>query len=277
LFIKNESWKGPIICLLSFLAVVAYVFIEPHWLQEKAYEIADPDIPVKFNNTKIIFLSDIHHGPFFSISRVRDLVRRVNLQKPDIILLGGDYVHRDPKHIIPVFSELKNLKAPLGIFGVLGNHDHWEDANLTKEQMAKAGITLVDNKAFWISKDGEKTKIGGVGDYTEDVQNIDPTIGDVQKKDYVLLLSHNPDYAERLNTDKIDLMFSGHTHGGQVTLFGLWAPLVPSGYDQKYRTGLVDLHKLKIIISNGIGTITPPVRFFARPQIVVVVLKRKAP
>jgi predicted MPP superfamily phosphohydrolase len=141
--------------------------------------------------------------------------------------------------------------------------------------MVMAGIALADNRAFGINKDGERIKIGGVGDYLEDIQDLDPTIGDVRKDDYVMLLSHNPDYAELIKTEKIDLMFSGHTHGGQVDLFGFWAPIVPSRFGQKYRTGLVDLQKFKIIISNGIGTISPPVRFFARPQIVTVILKTK--
>jgi uncharacterized protein len=260
---------------LAIIALGIYPFIEPYWLQNKTYVIVDRDIPPKFHNAKIIFLSDIHCGPFFSVSRIRNLVKRVNLQKPDIILLGGDYVFREEKYIIPVFNELTNLKAPLGIYGVLGNHDHWENADLTRERMAKAGIALVDNKAFWINKDGERIKIGGVGDYLENRQDITPTIGDVQQEDYVILASHNPDYAEALATDKIDLMVSGHTHGGQVTFFGLWAPIVPSRYGQKYRTGLVNLNTFKIIISNGIGTITPPVRFFARPQVVAIILKRK--
>jgi uncharacterized protein len=274
LFFKKKLRTGIIFCLIV-VALGLYPFIEPYWLQNKTYVIVDRDIPQKFHNTKIIFLSDIHCGPFFSVSRVRSLVKRVNLQKPDIILLGGDYVFREQKYIIPVFNELRNLKATLGIYGVLGNHDHWENADLTRERMVMAGIALADNRAFWINKDGERIKIGGVGDYLEDIQNLDPTIGDVRKNDYVILLSHNPDYAELVKTDRIDLMFSGHTHGGQVALFGFWAPIVPSRYGQKYRTGLVNLDNLKMIISNGIGTITPPVRFFARPQIVTVMLKTK--
>jgi uncharacterized protein len=271
--LRAFKWKA---ILLLFIVTGLYSAIEPFWLHNKIYVIEHRDIPQAFHNTKIIFLSDIHHGPFFSRSRVRRLVDRVNAEKHDIILLGGDYVHRDRKYIIPCFEELKKLSAPLGIYGVLGNHDYWEDPNLTKEKMMESGIAIANNQAFWVEKGKERIKIGGVGDYLEDVQDINPTIGDVQKNDFVILLSHNPDYAARLNTDKIDLILSGHTHGGQVTLVGWWAPLVPSKYGQKYRTGLVDLGKFILIVSNGIGVITPPVRFFARPQIVTVILKRIA-
>ncbi|MBN1566487.1 MAG: metallophosphoesterase [Acidobacteria bacterium] len=258
------------------MAVFAlYSFIEPRWLENKTYIINSPDVPPKFHNLKIAFVSDIHHGPYFDISRVRRLVDKVNLQKPDLILLGGDYVHGSSKYIRPCFNELKALRAPLGVYGVLGNHDHWEGAALTKAEMAASGIVMADNSAFWVAKDGERIKIGGVGDYVEDIQDINPTIGDARKNDFVILLSHNPDYAEDLITDRIDLILSGHNHGGQVTLFGFWAPIVPSRYGQKYRTGLIDLGLAKLIVSNGIGTITPPVRLFARPQIVIAILRRQ--
>jgi uncharacterized protein len=261
--------------LLFAAAFTLYAFIEPYWLQNKIYVIASQDIPRKFNNTKILFISDIHHGPFFSISRVRSLVSKVNAENPDIILLGGDYVHRDPKYIVPCFNELKNLKAPLGVYGVLGNHDHWEDAGLTIKMMDESGIVRLDNEAVWIDKGAEKIKVGGVGDYFEDTQNLAPTLDGVKNSDFVILVSHNPDYAENLETDKTDLILSGHTHGGQVSLAGLWAPILPSKYGQKYRSGLIKLENADMIVSNGVGTITPPARLFVRPQLVTVILKRE--
>ena len=265
------------IILFALLAVLGvYAFIEPRWPEKRIYTIVDPDIPPKFHNLKFAFISDIHHGPYFDISRVRRMVDKVKQEKPDLILLGGDYVHTSLSYIRPCFEELKALNAPLGVYGVLGNHDHWEGTQLTKAGLAAAGITQLDNDAFWVVKEGERIKIGGIGDYFEDTQDIRPTIADVQETDFVILLSHNPDYAEELKTDKIDLMLSGHTHGGQVTLFGLWAPIVPSKYGQKYRSGLIDLDETELIVSNGIGTITPPIRLCARPQIVTVILKRES-
>ena len=277
LIVKQQLNTRKKLIFVSILAVVlllfAYTFIEPYWIDIKTTPIKSRDIPENFNDTKIIFVSDIHHGPYFSKDRVRKLVERINELNPDIILLGGDYVHRDPRYITPCFKELSKLKAKINVFGVLGNHDHWENAELTRHEMKNAGIKEIDNKAEWLYKDGDRFKIGGVGDLMEGAQDINPTIKDTEKNDFVILLSHNPDYFEKLETDKVDLMLSGHTHGGQVTLFGLWAPLIPSTYGQKYRTGLVETVQTKILISNGIGTITPPVRFFARPQINVVNLR----
>ncbi|MDO9536337.1 MAG: metallophosphoesterase [Bacillota bacterium] len=250
-----------------------YVFLEPFRLEEKDIIVVNGDIPRQFENTRIIFLTDIHHGPFFSKSRLRKLVKRVNSLQPDIILLGGDYVHRSPDYIESCFDELKKLEAGFGVYGVLGNHDHWEDGALTIQSMKDAGIHLIDNLARWIEKNGEQIKIGGVGDYLEDIQDINPTIADVKNEDFVVLVTHNPDYVEHLKTDKIDLVFAGHTHGGQVTFLGLWAPIIPSENGQKYRTGIIETDNTKVIVSNGVGTITPPVRFFARPQIIIAHLR----
>jgi len=155
----------------------------------------------------------------------------------------------------------------------LGNHDHWQGADKIREVMAKQGILSIDNNAFWVQKDGHRIRVGGVGDHCEDVQNLEVTTGKTLESDFVLLVSHSPDYALDITGDKVDLLLSGHTHGGQVTLFGLYAPKVPSRYGQRFRTGEKVVNSIQVIISNGIGTVLLPIRFFARPQIVIIQLE----
>ncbi len=262
-------------CLIAVpLLLLTYALLEPYWLTVQEVRIVDPDLPIAFDGMRIAFLVDIHHGPYFSLGRVKNAVEMTNQLQPDMVMLGGDYVHRDARYIVPCFGQLARLEAPLGKYGVLGNHDHWEDAVLTSQSMIEAGIEWVNNRAVWVERDGQRIKIGGVDDLWEGVQIIEPTIDDATEGDFVILLSHNPDFVERMDTRKVDLVLSGHTHGGQVTLFGLWAPLVPSLYGQTYRSGLVDTAYTRVIISNGIGTIIPPLRFFCRPQIVLVHLER---
>ncbi len=256
------------------ILIVAYAFLEPHWLTVREVHITDPDVPPAFDGIKIAFLADIHHGPQFSRARVAHAVDRTNQLRPDIILLGGDYVFGDPSYIVPCFKELARLQAPLGTLGVLGNHDHWQGAVLTSESMIGAGIEWINNRAQWVVRSGQRIRIGGVGDLWEGSQDIAATVGDAKDEDLVMLVSHNPDYVETLSTAAVDLVFSGHTHGGQVTFLGLWAPFVPSQYGQKYRSGVVNTPRTTTIVSNGIGTIPPPVRFFARPEIVLVYLHR---
>jgi predicted MPP superfamily phosphohydrolase len=272
--IKINFKKAKYFILLLVLLFCAYPFIEPYWVQTKEMNYSSDNIPQEFNGFKVVFISDIHHGKTYSIKRVEKLVDKVNKMRPDIILLGGDYVSGDSKYIKPCFDELKKLKAVYGVYGVMGNHDHYQGSSLTSQSMKNAGIIQLDNQAIWISKGNDKIKIGGVGDLWEDKQDLEPTLKDIESSNFVMLMSHNPDFVEEINTDKIDLMLSGHTHGGQLTLFGLWAPLVPSRYGEKYRTGLVETKNTKVLISNGIGNAQDyPVRFFARPQINVIYLQ----
>jgi predicted MPP superfamily phosphohydrolase len=261
--------------IVIFVIAVIYSFIEPYWVEVKETEIVSKDIPEAFDNTKIVFLSDIHLGPLYSLDRLKGLVKQVNKLEPDIVLLGGDYVYKGTQYIEPCFNELKNLKTKLGIFGVLGNHDHWENADMVRDSMAKAGISLLDNNAQWVYKDNQRIKLGGVGDLWSDYQDISPTITDIRKEDFSILLSHNPDYADSLRTDNIDLMISGHTHGGQITFFGHMLPFGRRVFNPKYRSGLIETEHTKLLVSNGIGSVwTLPVRFCARPQINVVYLKK---
>lgn len=259
--------------IFAFL-FLGYCYLETRWIKVSRITMISPDIPDSFVGKKIVFIADIHHGPYFSLSRVTSLVNKINELQPDIILLGGDYVHRDPKYINQIFSEFAKLKANLGIFAVLGNHDHWENAELIKEMMLQSGIQICDNKSYWIREGNDSIKIGGVGDLWEDVQIIDSTTFDVQKSNFCILLSHNPDYLENLHANKVDLTLSGHTHGGQMTFFGLWAPILPSKNNQKYRYGLIEKGGMQSYITSGVGTITPPLRFFCRPEIVLFTLER---
>lgn len=269
--------KRSILKTLLILALLMgiYSFIEPYWMQQKTYTISDPDILPSFNGFKVVFLTDIHHGPLFSRSRIRNLVDKVNRLEPDVVLLGGDYVEGDPKYIEPCFEELGRLRTPYGVYGVLGNHDHWQGARKSREAMARVGIRSIDNGAFWVEKGDERIKIGGVGDHCEDVQHLEPTVSDASVDDFVVVVTHSPDYVEEMEKGKVDLVFAGHTHGGQVTFFGLFALKLVTDYGEKYRTGLVSSLGLETIVSNGIGMTNLPIRFFARPQIVVAVLKRR--
>jgi hypothetical protein len=139
--------------------------------------------------------------------------------------------------------------------------------------MENSGITSLDNQGIWIYSDGERIRLGGVADSWLGYPDPMPTINGANLSDYVILVSHNPDYAEGLETRFVDIVLSGHTHGGQVTLFGLWAPYMPSDYGQKYRGGFANTGFTPVYVTRGIGMTFLPVRFFARPEITVFTLK----
>jgi predicted MPP superfamily phosphohydrolase len=259
--------------IIIMIPFIVYSLIEPYWIQTKVVVIESNQIPAEFDGKKIVFLSDIHCGswPLFDQERTENLVNQVNALHPDIILLGGDYVNDNSPNVNPCFKELSKLKAPLGVYGVLGNNDPW---NESIPAMKNANITYIGNNGLWIENKGAKIRIGGVGDMFTDIQNQDAATGDASKNDFAVLVSHSPDFFPLLNRSKVDVMLSGHTHGGQITLFGLWAPIIHSQYGNKYRTGIIRDNNTVLVVSNGIGTIKVPMRFFARPQIIVIKLKR---
>ncbi len=260
-----------IIIMISFMV---YSLIEPYWIQTEEIKIESNQIPAQFDGKKIVFISDVHLGswPFFDQKRTEDLVNQVNELHPDMILLGGDYVSDETPYISPCFTELSKLNAPLGVYGVLGNND---PHNQSIKAMKNAGITYIGNDGDWIENQGAKIRVGGVGDMRTDTQNQAAAIGNANKSDFLVLVSHNPDFFPQVDKSYVDVMLSGHTHGGQITFFGIWAPVVHSQYGNKYRTGIIKENNTTLIVSNGIGTIMLPMRFFARPQIIVLELKRK--
>lgn len=275
------------LCFLIVFALVAcggflYAYYEARNIKLKEMTFSSNNIPNAFNGKKIIFISDIHTDKYFTPENVADLVKRVNDRKPDIILLGGDYTLKNPKYSTPFFEEIGKLKSKYGIFSVLGNHDFWEDPKLIQQGLINCGFHVCDNQSYWIKDGNDSIKIGGVGDFWEDTQILSNTTDDVKTDDFCILLSHSPDYMEMLETDKVDLMLSGHTHGGQVTLFGLYAPIMPSTWKpqylqtgQKYRYGWKEKNGTKLYVTTGIGMGKFPFRFFAQPEIVEITLEKK--
>ncbi|MFV0419508.1 MAG: metallophosphoesterase [Dysgonomonas sp.] len=241
----------------------------------------DNDLPESFIGKKIIFVSDIHVNEYFTGEDVSDLVKRINERNPDIIILGGDYTKKEEKYSQSFFKEISKLESTFGVYTVLGNHDHWEDTNLIQEGLLHCGFNICDNKSYWIKNGKDSIKIGGVGDYWEDKQLLENTISDVKETDFCLLISHNPDYMENIHSNLVNLVLSGHTHAGQVTLFGFWAPIMPSTghpeYPQtglKYRYGWKEKGNTKLYVTSGVGMGGFPLRFFARPEIVEIVLSK---
>lgn len=276
-----------IISFTIFLAIVgiigfSYSYYEARNLNVRKYDFVHKDIPNSFIDKKILFISDIHCNEYYTPADVADLVKLANRMKPDIIVLGGDNTNADTTYSTSFFKEISNLKAAYGVYSVLGNHDYWEDLELIKKGINQCGFNVCDNVSYWIYEGADSIKIGGVGDMWEEEQILERTIYDVSSNDFCILLSHNPDFIEEINTDKVDLMLSGHTHGGQVTIFGLYAPIMPSAWKphlkntgQKYRYGWKELNGVQLYVTTGVGMGKFPFRFFAPPEIVEITLKKE--
>ncbi len=237
-------------------------------------EISLKDLPREFDGMKVVFMSDIHLGPWCDSAWLRGIVKRVNGEKADVVLMGGDYVEQGSAYVEPAFYELARLQTAEGVFGVMGNHDYLRGPQVTPLAMRRAGIHFMDNRGVWLERGSSRVRLAGVGDMYYGEQKYDQALGDATTRDTVILLSHQPDYFMDLPDNRVDLMLSGHLHGGQITAFGKWAPILPSRFGQKFLSGWAETSSTKMLITNGVGTFRFPIRLFAEPRVEVITLRK---
>jgi len=262
-----------IILLILLFCGISWLFIEPKILTVKKYTLKYNDLPSSFNGYKIAFIADIHAGDFYSLEQLKKLIEKTKKLNPDLVILGGDYVYNYQGNIDDIMKPLAGINAPDGIIGVAGNHDHMDSIDPITASMRKNNIAVINNSKKTIAKDGDIISILGVDDIWFVEPKTEKVLSNIKPENFTILVSHNPDFFIGNSFDKkIDLGLSGHTHGGQVTFFGLFAPYVPIESSHKYRTGLFHEPEMDLIVSNGIGTVMLPIRFFAPPQIVLIEL-----
>lgn len=268
LFLKSAAAAVP----ATAFAGTCYGFYEAGNVAVDRQTFALPRLPAAFKNTTIAFLADIHHGPYVDLDFVAAVVRTTNLLRPDLIVLGGDYSLRDAKYIAPCLDVFAGLAAPMGVVGVLGNHDYWHGVRETKAAMKAAKVTELTNSGVWFEKAGDRFRVGGVDDLWCGTIDANAALGDATASDSCLLVSHNPDVAETLDDRRVGLVLSGHTHGGQVAFPGIGAPWTPSKYGQKYLRGRVQAPHTQVYVSRGLGMSAVPVRIGSRPEINLITL-----
>jgi uncharacterized protein len=264
------------------------------------YNLQPPQWPVDFP-LKIAALADLHAcEPWMDLERIAEIVEHTNALKPDLIVLLGDYVtgmQRTAGYIAPArwAPVLGQLKAPLGVHAVLGNHDWWDDRTVQRDgrgvpesrrELEAAGIPVYENDAVRLTKSGRPFWLAGLGDQLAyipaqrfrkltriGVDDLASTLAKVTDDAPVVLMAHEPDVALRVPA-RVALQLSGHTHGGQVRLFG-WSPIVPSRYGSRFVYGHAR-EKCDIVVSGGLGCTALPVRINMPPEIVLVTLGNAA-
>ena len=190
---------------------------------------------------------------------------------------GGEYCLPVANYIRAPFAPLAALRAPLGVYGVLGNHDYWHGLDETRAGFEAAGVRELTNERVWLERGAGRVCLAGVDDWWMGQVDVRGALADAGPGDAVLLLSHNPDVAERMRDTRVGLMLSGHTHGGQVVFPSAGAPFVPSHYGQKYLKGLVRAPHTRVYVSRGLGTTSAPFRVGSRPELTLLTLTSDAP
>ncbi len=268
-FLKLAGYVGA-----GSLAAGYPLFIERHLVVTSRRRLVVPRLPDAFAGLRIAHLSDLHFGALVPLSAVRDVVRRANALGADLILCTGDYVHerRSAAQIDAVWPELARLSAPLGVYSVLGNHDHWADSARSQDWLTRTGQDLRHRTAP-LERDGQRLWLAGAGDLWEDHRDLDDLLRRVPDSECRIVLAHNPDTADTAFSRPVDLMLSGHTHGGQVRLPFLGAPVLPVR-NKNYSSGLCTSPRgVRVFISRGIGWACLPVRFNCLPEIALLELQ----
>lgn len=240
--------------------------------------ICVPGIPRTFDGFRIALLSDFHHSPWVSASYIRHVVRLTNSLKPDLVALTGDFVHDGKEWAAGCMRQLASLRARHGVFGVLGNHDHNRRAEpVVRGAMTGAGIVDLTNRGIVISRDGNDLHVAGTGDYWREKQRLQDAISAARHEKSAILLQHNPDYVERIRDERVGLVLSGHTHGGQCVFPKIGAPILPSRYGQKYAAGLCQGPVAQVFVTRGVGVAFPPIRFRCPAEIALLTLRKTQP
>jgi hypothetical protein len=235
--------------------------------------IAVRNLPKAFEGKRLALLADLHahwHNP---MSFVREIVEKTNSLNPDLVAIAGDIVHRGTKYITPVMNELSRLRAPLGIFAVPGNHDMTDAGKPVRRGLRDAGLFDVTNSHFRVENGSDRICLAGLDDLWWGKPDVEKALRGVDKSECVIMLCHNPDFAETMKEDRVSLMLSGHLHGGQMYLPVIGAPWIPSRFGEKYLAGLVAAPTTKVFISRGLGVGSVPFRFQAIPEICLLTLQ----
>jgi predicted MPP superfamily phosphohydrolase len=230
---------------------------------------------------RIALISDLHVGaPYRGLPALKRVVSVTNAEKPDLIILLGDYVINGVPggHFVKpesIADELANLHAPLGVVAVLGNHDWWYSGLRVRRALESHGIQVLENEAVSIEHRQHRFWVGGLADLWTRGNGVASTLSQVQDNEPILLVMHNPDVFPSI-PERVSLSVAGHTHGGQVKLPIFGRPRVPSQFGQRYAYGLIEETGRKLFVTGGVGTSIIPVRFGVPPEVVILQLNARS-
>ena len=258
------------------------ILLAPNFPRIVRQEFFLPRWPERLNGFTVAVLSDFHYDPYFSIHPLRAAIAMVNRLHPDMIALTGDFVSMphvgdDAKAAFaaePCAQLLRQMSAPHGLWAVLGNHDDGTDPEHVTRALKAQNIEVLANQSEPIEQDGARFWLAGVNDVLSGTADLSKTMHGVPAGEAVILLAHEPDFADEASHYPIDLQLSGHSHGGQIRI-----PLLPPLYlpelAKKYFWGTYRVGALTLHTSAGLGTIGVPMRLNCPPEITMLTLRRK--
>lgn len=288
-FLARATGAG--VALAATATTAKAVALDPWSIKLRRYTIPIRDLPPLAAGFRIVQLSDTHAGPRVPPAHIAAAVELARSLDPDLFALTGDYVLDSPRFIPLAIDLFKPLTAnpgrAIGTVAVLGNHDWYADAPRLARDLSAIGLRMLDNDRLFLDPAARTLSptpspgalcIAGLGDLMQHVVEPAAALRDVPLDMPRIVLAHHPDTAELPEVKakdparRIDLMLSGHTHGGQVRLPFLGTPIVPSNFGQKYAGGLVQGPSFPVIVSRGVGLSILPVRLAVPPEVVEITL-----
>jgi predicted MPP superfamily phosphohydrolase len=274
----------------AILGVGAYAaLVEPEEVRVERVRIHLPNLADAFDGLKIVQLSDLHYGPFTGNREIGRAVARANAENPDLVVLTGDFVTArtfgfesdrltDPAltHAVLCANLLGQLRAPLGVFAVLGNHDSFVNAFYVAEVLGFRSVRVLRNARHALERGSARLWLAGVEDVLQGSPRLDLALKGIPAGEPTVLLVHEPDFADFAARLPVHLQLSGHSHGGQVRLPLLGSPYLPP-LARKYPYGYYRVGRMQLYTNRGIGTIMVPLRFDAPPEVTVFTLHAASP
>ena len=266
-----------VFCLGGVLGLWAF-WVEPASLRVSTTEIEIAKWPKACDGMEVLVLADLHVGsPYYGLEQLREVVAKANNLNPDLILLAGDFVIHgvvggsfvEPEHIA---KESAQLRARLGVYAVLGNHDWWHDPVQISRTLESAGIAVLEDASLAIHDGACQLWLAGISDYWEGEHDVDKALRDIPEASAIIAFTHNPDVFVSV-PERVAITFAGHTHGGQVNLPLLGRLKVPSRYGERFAAGHIREDGRDLFVSTGLGTSILPVRFRVPPEIAKVTIR----
>lgn len=277
-FVQNLGWAS---IGAPFVLVSNGVLRESIDFQTQNVTLHLPNLPRQFEGFTIAQISDIHAGSFYNDKPMQEIRRITHSLRPDMIVMTGDFVNFATEEIEKITYELGKFSAPFGVMGSLGNHDHymnWQNHLLLRKSIRETGVDLLVNENRKFSVDGATLQLAGIDNvgFKQNFGNLPVAMDGLSPENPTILLAHDPTFWDKSVVGKapIDLMLSGHTHGGQVAFHFLGNELsvIRMVYDQW--AGLYTKGDQHLYINRGAGTTGPPIRIGVPPEITYITLKK---
>jgi predicted MPP superfamily phosphohydrolase len=266
--------------ILPFIITAQGVLHTIYDIETKEIELVLPGLSRNLDGIRLLQISDIHTGSYFGTGYLQEVVHIINKQKADIIAITGDYVNFDPDELQIYLPILRQLHAQIGIYGSLGNHDHYMTGIKHKQlctMIRSTGIDLLINNARTLQINNADLIIAGTDNtgFNQKFGDLTQTFDGVSKEATSILMAHDPTYwkMEILDSGLADLTLSGHTHGGQIGIELLGEAYSPAQFVYEQWSGLYMQHDKYLYVNRGLGTVGPPIRVGIPPEITVITLR----